>query len=118
MGHILFYKLNLEAMLMSSGLKFTISKPCGLAGDIPGQKGGPELLVGHDDVRDPNASVVSRDDVARVMVAAMSSPELGDGLRFDLCAKDGTKTTDLDALLKAARYKWQSKESREGQVMV
>ena len=40
MDYISFYKLNFEAELMSSGIPFTIVKPCGLdySGTEPGKK--------------------------------------------------------------------------------
>merc|ERR1712176_1321786 len=103
-GQIGFYKLNSESFLMASGLPFTIVKPCGLGSDAPGKA---ELLVGHDDSEGWNKMVtVQRSDVARVVAAAVSNPQDASGLRFDLCAKAGTPTTDahLPALLKSAAY--------------
>eukprot|EP00929_Paragymnodinium_shiwhaense_P007383 TRINITY_DN111283_c0_g1_i1.p1 TRINITY_DN111283_c0_g1~~TRINITY_DN111283_c0_g1_i1.p1 ORF type:complete len:283 (+),score=90.30 TRINITY_DN111283_c0_g1_i1:67-915(+) len=105
-GQIGFYKLNLEASLESSGLPFTILKPCGL-GD--GDAGKQEMLVGHDDAEDWDERVlISRADVARLAVAALKEKAIASGLRFDVCAKDGTPTQDADlkTLLKQARLPW------------
>lgn len=102
-GSILFYKLNFEAVLASSGLPFTIVKPCGLA-DTPAGKS--ELVVGHeDDLK--GVSSVSRSDVATVMAEALLQPEASNGLRFDLCARPGPPTTDFARLFAGARYPWQ-----------
>ena len=45
-GQVLFYKLNQEADIMSTGLTYVIVKPCGLTMVVGNQK---ELVVGHDD---------------------------------------------------------------------
>lgn len=103
-GHIGFFKLNEEAFLMSSGLPFTIVKPCGLSNDPAGQK---ELVVGHDDELHLEPPMIARSDVARVMAEALLKPQLAAGLRFDLCSRVGTATTDVDQVFKAARYPWQ-----------
>lgn len=114
-GQIGFYKLNFEAFLMSSGLPYTIVKPCGLGGDAAAQD---TLIVGHDDAEGWDLSIpVQRADVARVLAAAAQNPEAAAGLRFDLCSKKGepTEDDDLPALLKAAKYPW---ETREGVALV
>ena len=106
-GSVLFWKLNAEAFIAASGLSFAVVKPCGLL-SLPG--GHAKLLVGHDDaLLATTPPVVPRDDVARVMQAALSFPADGAplGLRFDLCSKAGTPTTDLQALLKQSLYAWQ-----------
>jgi len=103
-GSILFWKLNAEAFLMASGVPFTIVKPCGLLSTSGGRK---ELLVGHDDtLLSTMPPVIPRADVASVMSHAAASHAVG--LRFDLCSKVGTPTTDYAALLKAAQYPWVS----------
>jgi len=111
MDYIGFYKLNFEAELMTSGIPFTIVKPCGLdySGTEPGQK---EIVTGHDGSIDVKPSAIARADVARLMVAAIETPAISAGLRFDVCSKDGTPTTDaqLGAVLQAAKYPWQSKQ--------
>lgn len=108
MDYISFYKLNFEAELMSSGLPFTIVKPCGLdySGTEPGKK---QLLTGHDGSIQVTPPAIARADVARVMAAAVEHPDVGSNLRFDLCAKDGTPTTDADLIhiLQSARYPWE-----------
>lgn len=103
-GHIGFFKLNEESFLMSSGLPFTIVKPCGLT---DGAGGNRELLSGHDDEMKVTPPIIPRADVARVMVAAILHPETATGLRFDLCSREGTPTTDLGKFFDAARYPWQ-----------
>lgn len=101
-GSILFWKLQAEAFLMASGVPFTIVKPCGLLSTSGGRK---ELLVGHDDtLLSTVPPVIPRADVASVMMHAAASHAAG--LRFDLCSKIGTPTTDYAALLKAAQYPW------------
>jgi len=101
-GHIGFYKLNAEAFLMNSGLPFVIIKPCGLV-NTPGGKA--ELLVGHDDDIDVKPPTVPREDVARVMVEAISRPPAVN-LRFDLCSRAG-EPTEADKVLAAAEFPWQ-----------
>ena len=114
MGHVLFWKLNAEAFLAASGLSVAIVKPCGLYGAGMNST----LLVGKDDslfsVAPP---IVSRDDVARVMLAGLSfgvtkaTDEAAGAplsLRFDLCSKAGPVTTDLHALISGTLWPWQS----------
>lgn len=105
-----FYKLNFEAELMSSGVPFTIVKPCGL--DYGGSEPGVQtMLVGHDSEIKVDIPSVARADLARLMVASIEQPEISKGLRFDLCAKPGTPTTDADLgkLLQSAAYPWNIK---------
>jgi len=110
-GYISFYKLNFEAFLMTSGLPFTIVKPCGLG---TGKPFGQEIVVGHDDTEAWDLKIpIQRSDVARVLAEILKSPKESDGVRFDLCARDpklGKATTDADlpALLKSAKYPWMS----------
>jgi len=96
-----FWGLNAEAFLGSSGIPNTIVKPCGLDGKYG--RGGKELLVGHDD-RLPRHGMISRQDLAAVMVEAVASR--ASGLRFDLCVGIGAPTTNLAKLLDDARYPW------------
>merc|ERR1711988_1378290 len=110
-GSVLFYKLQAEAFAMSSGVPFTIVKPCGLVDTDAAQV---QLNVGHDDyLRSREAhkqfgfGTVARADVARVMVQALTTRHAG--LRFDLCGttRNGTTPTtydDLDALLDDAQW--------------
>jgi len=107
-GHIGFFKLNEEAALMSSGLPYTIVKPCGLTDTAPGQR---ELLVGHDDSMHESPPIIPRADVARVMVEAILKPAEARGLRFDLCSRAGSATTDLSTVFQAAKYPWQKSSS-------
>ena len=112
-GSILFWKLNAEAYLAATGLSVAIVKPCGLL-STAGSKS--TLLVGkNDDLFTTIPPVVAREDVARVMMAALTfdlpardadaPPPLS--LRFDLCSKHGAPTTDLHALLEQTKYPWQ-----------
>lgn len=109
-GQILFYKLNFESFLMSSGLPYTIVKPCGLGNDEPEKD---TLIVGHDDAEEWDMkNPIQRSDVARVLAAAVESSDTHANLRFDLCAKPGAPTRDVDipSILKAAEYPWQQSQ--------
>ena len=115
-GSILFWKLNAEAYLAATGLSIAIVKPCGLL-SVAGRKS--TLLVGkNDELFGTMPPVVAREDVARVMAAALTfdlprhaaraadaPPPLS--LRFDLCSKHGAPTTDLQALLEQTKFPWQ-----------
>jgi len=106
MGHIVWYKLNFEAFLMASGIPFVIVKPCGLDDDEAGEK---EILLGHeDDMLNFDPPLIARADVARLTVAALQNPSTSRGLRFDVCSKAGTPTSEADMkkLLETARYPW------------
>jgi len=105
-GHIAFYKLNAEAFIMSSGIPYTIVKPCGLG---EGPAGKNKLIVGHDDSINLFFShTIQREDVARVLAEALRSPSASQGLRFDLCSQWlGTPTTDIvHDVFEPARYPW------------
>mmetsp|Transcript_22384 Transcript_22384/g.51140 ORF Transcript_22384/g.51140 Transcript_22384/m.51140 type:complete len:285 (+) Transcript_22384:82-936(+) len=106
-GNINFYKLNEEAFLMSSGLPYTIVKPCGLTDGEPGKN---ELVASHDDELQLKPPAISRADVARVMAGALLDAKAASGLRFDLCSRAGPPTTDVSEVLKAARYPWEHTE--------
>ena len=102
-GSILFWKLNAEAFLGASGIGSVVVKPCGLDSR---QGGSSTLLVGHDDTLiQTNPPLVARADVAAVMAEAIATRAAG--LRFDLCSRAGSPTTDLGALLTQAAYPWQ-----------
>lgn len=105
-AHIGFYKLNLEAFLMSAGLEYTIIKPCGLDDHVSNNT----LVVGHDDQLHLTPPTMGRMDVARVSVAALQHPDVAGGLRFDLCSKAGPATSESDLLgvLQDAKYPWQT----------
>ena len=105
-GFQLFWKLNAEAFIGASGLSYAVVKPCGLMSVA----GNGQLLVGHDDTLLSTAPpVIARDDVARVMQAALAFVPAAApaALRFDLCSKHGEPTTDLQALLRQSLYSWQ-----------
>merc|ERR1712224_527786 len=110
-GQNLFYKLNAEANIMSSGLPYTIVKPCGLGDKAAGKN---KLVIGHDD-EGFNLAIdhtIQRDDVARILVEAVRKPEVSKGLRFDVCSQFlGAPTTDIvNDVLKAARFPWETAE--------
>jgi len=102
-GPVLFWKLNAEAFLGSSGVGSAIVKPCGLK---DGAGGKSALGVGHDD-KLPSTSLgfIARSDVAAVMAEAVVQRSV---VRFLVCAKLlGKPTTDLATLLESARWPWQ-----------
>lgn len=105
-GHIGFYKLNMEAFIMSSGLDFTIIKPCGL--DY-GAADNSTLVTGHDDELKLTPPTITRENVARLIVASLQHPDVAAGLRFDVCSKAGSATTDLLGVLQDAKYPWDKK---------
>lgn len=101
-GPVLFWKLNAEAFLGSSGVASTIVKPCGLTDHAGGHAA---LGAGHDDHRPGLPAFVARQDVAAVMAEAVVQRS---AVRFLLCNKMFAKpTTDLAALLEDARWPWQ-----------
>lgn len=104
-GQILFWKLNAEAFLCSSGVTAIVVKPGGL---VDGPAGNSTLVAGHDDVLLATVSppIVTRADVAAVMVAAAA--ERSD-LRFGLVSKPGPPG-DMHELLQSARWSWERRE--------
>lgn len=121
--NILFYKLNAEAFLMSSGLEWTIVKPCGLSEATGGQS---KLLVGHDDSApwEQTYYMIPRADVAGVVAAAVEKPQDASGMRFDLCscaASDskcpaGAAPGSYDTALKNAKWPWMAEAEPEAEV--
>jgi hypothetical protein len=92
-GHSLFYKLQSEVFLMASEIgSFTIVKPCGLA-STGGGAGEHRLVASHDDEY-VASHVMSRGDLAAVLLKAVQMPEAR-GLRFDLCV-DAAAPADGD----------------------
>ncbi len=104
-GPILFWKLNAEAFLGSSGVTAIVVKPGGL---VDGPAGNSTLVVGHDDVLLATVSppIVTRADVAAVMVAAAAERS---NLRFGLVSKPGPPG-DMRQLLQSARWSWERRE--------
>ncbi|KAL1505075.1 hypothetical protein AB1Y20_008835 [Prymnesium parvum] len=104
-GSVLFYKLNAEAFLGSSGVGSAIVKPCGLL-DVPGGKHA--LAVSHDDKLPTFDFTISRADVARVMAEA-ALDDSAVNLRFLLCngKRSDPPTTDFAGLLRSARWPWE-----------
>eukprot|EP00929_Paragymnodinium_shiwhaense_P096004 TRINITY_DN5741_c0_g1_i1.p1 TRINITY_DN5741_c0_g1~~TRINITY_DN5741_c0_g1_i1.p1 ORF type:complete len:295 (-),score=66.18 TRINITY_DN5741_c0_g1_i1:238-1122(-) len=118
-GQNLFYKLNAEAAIMSSGLPYTIVKPCGLTDTAAGKK---KLIIGHDDEGFSLAidHAISRDDVARILVEAIKSPAASTQTRFDVCSHFwGAATTNvLTDVIKASYYKWDPRAKESKQLVV
>ena len=104
-GSILFWKLNAEAFLGSSGVTAVVVKPGGL---VDGPAGKSTLVVGHDDalLTEVSPPIVTRADVAAVMVAAASERS---NLRFGLVSKPGPPG-DMRELLQSARWSWDRRE--------
>ena len=115
-GSDLFWKLQGEAFLATSGLPFTIVKPCGL---VDGTAASARLVAGHDDylltasaLKVNGISAIARADVARVLLRALTTDAWRmAGLRFDLCAAtNGLPTSesleDLDHVLTTATWPW------------
>jgi len=100
---ILHWKLNAEAFIESAGVGYTIVKPCGL---VDSDGGNSTLLVGHHDtlLKGDHYSI-PRADVATVMSQAVLTRN--EWLRFDLCSKPGSPTTDLEGLLESSKWEWQ-----------
>ena len=102
-GKDLFWKLNGEAFLGSSGIASTIVKPCGLGDGPPGKT---RLVTGHDDKLPPPGILlfVKRADVAAVMSEAVAAQTKS--LRFNLCSGLLGKPTPPADVLKQAAFPW------------
>jgi len=114
-----FYALNGEAFTMSSGVPFTVIKPNGLKDGEPGQK---EILVGHDDAlkgRSERSVLLTRSDVVRLLVYAVTNRAKTVGLRFDVTTKQffGTPTKDVSTVFAAAMYPWDRRKSTNALVV-
>ena len=90
---------------MSSGLPFTIIKPCGLTDDPPAQS---KLETFHDDEKTSGHGAIARADIARLVEAAIRNGKEANGLRFDFCSTTGPPTPDsgLVDVLRSARHPW------------
>jgi hypothetical protein len=111
-----FYSLLGETNLMNADVPFTILKACGLTEDPAKQA---KILIGHDDkgwgMKD--AHTVSRKDVARVLAAAASNPDMSRNLRFDFCSQKGAAQDEM-TLLKAAMQPWDPRKQQSLKVVV
>merc|ERR1712000_573826 len=118
--HASFYGLQGEVFALESGLDFTIVKACHL---VDGKPEESELMVGHDDIiegddRPTFKKTIRRSDVARVLAAAVASPERARGLRFDLCSRKSDRPThDVNVLFDAAEYPWDPRASTSAVVV-
>ncbi|MCS7001488.1 MAG: SDR family oxidoreductase [Dehalococcoidia bacterium] len=92
-GNILIHKLAAEDYLRASGLSYTIIRPGGLVDTLTHQN---ELVVMTGDPADVRGAI-SRLNVAKVTVAALTSPN-AKNKTFELISKEGPETTDYDAL--------------------
>eukprot|EP00930_Biecheleria_cincta_P087742 TRINITY_DN76980_c0_g1_i1.p1 TRINITY_DN76980_c0_g1~~TRINITY_DN76980_c0_g1_i1.p1 ORF type:complete len:267 (-),score=47.76 TRINITY_DN76980_c0_g1_i1:69-869(-) len=111
---VMFYKLNAEAFIESSGVPYSIIKPCGLNEEAAGNR---LLMVGHDDSESwfsQGFYMIPRADVAAVAAASLAEP-VSDALRFDLCAKGPGSGPPMPAkqLLEAALMPWQRRPALE-----
>merc|ERR1740130_1687224 len=119
-GFTSFYHLQGEVAVLSAGIPDFIPKACGLQN---GEGGTAHFKVGHDDSTFSEfTGIVKRDDVARLFVEAIRSPEAANNLRFDTCASVlpwDKKTTDINTdVFKAARYPWDHGSSKADVVVV
>lgn len=98
-GNILLWKRKAEEYLVRSGIDYTIIHPGGLQ-DTPGNE--RELVVGVDDsLLSSTTRSVSREDVARVCVEALTSPAFKNK-SFDLASKkkgEGDPTLSVEPLI-------------------
>merc|ERR1712224_580035 len=93
-GKVLFWKLNAEAFLASSGIPNTIIKPCGL-GTGKGQT--HHIGTGHNDKTDGFVPI-AREDVAGIATTAVLTSSFG--LRFDVCCNlKGSPPSDYASVL-------------------
>lgn len=100
-GNILLWKRKAEEYLVRSGIDYTIIHPGGLQ-DTPGNE--RELVVGVDDsLLSSQTRSISREDVARVCVEALTSPAFKNK-SFDIASKkkgDGDPTLSVEPLVKS-----------------
>lgn len=90
-NNVLLWKAEGEAAVRASGVPYTIVRPGGLT-DKPGGESGIRLEQG-----DQGTGVISRADVARVCVAALSAPAARDRT-FELYSAPPPPVTDWNAL--------------------
>ncbi len=91
-----------ERLIRASGLPYTIVRPGWFDYNAPGQH---RLVMLQGDTRwasDPSDGVVSRSQIAQVLVASLTS-EAADRRTLELVAEDGPAQTDLNPLFAALR---------------
>lgn len=105
-GRILFYKRKAETYLVESGLPYTVINPGGLLNDNGGER---EIIFGRNDelfsIYDRQSCGIPREDVARVVVAALTS-DAAANKGIDCIARpkgDGEPTTDFEPLFASAQ---------------
>merc|ERR1712176_302137 len=105
--------LNAEAYLMNSGLLHTIIKPCGLTNKAPAKA---TLATFHHDANKTlccDSGEVSRNDIARLILAAFQNPDVGGRLRFNFCSYAGKPTSDAELVqvLQSALFPWERRDA-------
>ncbi|MDY6804478.1 MAG: CIA30 family protein [Cyanobacteriota bacterium] len=94
LGGILTWKLRGEDALRSSGIPYTIIRPCGMTEDA----GGKRLIF---ELGDNIKGLVSREDIADLCVEVLDIPEANQ-VTFEVkAAKEGEKQQDLKPLFAA-----------------
>lgn len=97
-GNILIWKRKAEQYLIDSGINYTIVRAGGLLNESGGKR---KLLVGKDDtLLQRESPTIPREDVAEVMVQALSIPE-AKNKAFDVVSEEtspGEVTSDFSAL--------------------
>jgi len=119
-GFTSFYHLQGEVAVLSAGIPYFIPKACGLTN---GDGGKNHFKVGHDDSTfSAFTGIVKRDDVARLFVEAIRTPDMSKNLRFDTCSSLlpwDKKTNDIVTdVFKAARYPWERTSSTYSHAIV
>ncbi|MFP4135376.1 MAG: SDR family oxidoreductase [Halothece sp.] len=95
-GNILIWKRKAEQYLIDSGINYTIVRAGGLLNESGGKR---KLLVGKDDtLLQRESPTIPREDVAEVIVQALSIPE-AKNKAFDLVSEESSPpTSDFTAL--------------------
>lgn len=91
-GNVMVWKLKGEDLLRASNIAYTIVRPGGLTNDTGRQSA---LLLDQGD--EMEAGRISRDDVAEICVAALSSPDAR-GKTFEVVTEEGEATRDWSEL--------------------
>ncbi|WP_416968083.1 SDR family oxidoreductase [Streptomyces sp. 4F14] len=99
-GHLLDWKRRSERLVRASGLPYTIVRPGWFDMNDPGEQ---RLVLLQGDTRrsgSPSDGVIAREQIARVLVSALSSPE-ATGRTFELVAERGPAPAGLGPLFTA-----------------
>lgn len=101
-SHIADWKRRAERLVRASGQPYTIVRPGWFDENGPDERQLVFRQGGRDYTGGPSDGVVSRDQVARVLVNSMTAPDAA-GKTFELVAEHGPETSDLNALFGGAR---------------